>query len=60
MNSQNKKEIRINDALYHNSIIFSYVAKNTIKDGDYIIEFAPIVNEKSSLLDEHSNLNKVI
>ena len=60
MNSQNKKEIRINDTLYHKSIIFSYVANSSIKDGDYIIEFVPIVNEKSSLLDEHSNLNKVI
>jgi hypothetical protein len=36
------------------------VANNTIIEGDYIIEFAAIVNEKSSLLDKHSNLNKVI
>ena len=60
MNSQNKKEIRINDTLYHNSIIFSYVANNSIIEGEYIIEFTPIVNEKNSLLDEHSNLNKII
>ena len=60
MNSYNKKEIRINDTLYHNSIIFSYVANNSIKNGDYIIEFAPIVNEKSSLLNKNSNLNKII
>ena len=60
MNSQNKKEIRKNDILYHNSIIFSYVANNTIIEGEYLIEFVPIVNEKSSLLDKYSNLNKII
>ena len=60
MNFQNKKEIRINDTLYHNSIIFSYVANNTIIEGDYIIEFLTIVNEKSSSLDKYSNLNKII
>ena len=60
MNSQNKKEIRINDILYHNSIIFSYVANNSILEGDYIIEFVPIVNEKSSFLDKNSNLHKII
>ena len=60
MNFQNKKEIRINDTLYHNSIIFSYVANNTIIEGDYIIEFVTIVNEKSSSLDKYSNLNKII
>ena len=59
MNSQNKKEIKINDILYHNSIIFSYIANNTIIKGDYFIEFAPIVNEKSSFLDKYSNLNKI-
>jgi len=59
MNSQNKKEIKINDILYHNSIIFSYVANNTIIEGDYIIEFTPIVNEKSSFLDKYSSLNKI-
>jgi len=60
MNSQNKKEIRINDTLYYNSIFFSYIANSTIIEGDYIIEFVPIVNEKSSLLDEYSNLKKII
>ena len=59
MNSQNKKEIKINDILYHNSIIFSYIANNTISKGDYIIEFTPIVNEKSSFLNKNSNLNKI-
>ena len=60
MNCQNKKEIRENDILYYNSIIFSYIANSTIIDGDYLIEFAPIVNEKSSSLNKHSNLNKII
>jgi len=59
MSSQNKKEIKTNDILYHNSIIFSYVANSTIIEGDYIIQFTPIVNEKSSFLDNYSNLNKI-
>jgi len=60
MNSQSKKEISINDTLYHNSIIFSYVGNSSIEDGVYTIEFAPIVNEKRSTLNRHSNLNKTI
>ena len=60
MNSQNKEEIRINDILYHNSIIFNYMGNNTIIEGEYLIEFTPIVNEKSLLLNKHSNLNKII
>ena len=41
------EEIKTNDLLINDSIIFSYIANETIKNGDYLIEFAPIVSEKS-------------
>ena len=41
------KEIKANDLLINDSIIFSYIANKTITNGDYLIEFAPIVSEKS-------------
>lgn len=41
------EEIKSNDVLINDSIFFNYIANKTITNGDYIIEFTPIVSEKS-------------
>ena len=44
----NQTEVKYNDIILQNvSIIFSYIGNKTIKEGNYLIEFAPIVSEKS-------------
>ena len=45
--TRNLKEIEANDTIKNSLIIFSYIANKTITNGDYMIEFAPIVSEKS-------------
>ena len=44
--SRNLEEIKKGDKLIKSSIIFSYMGNKTITNGDYIIEFEPIVSEK--------------
>ena len=41
--TQNLEEIKNNDLLNKSLIIFSYIGNKEITNGDYIIEFAPIV-----------------
>ena len=45
--TSNLEEITIDDNLKKSSIIFSYIGNKEITNGDYKIEFAPIVSEKS-------------
>ena len=45
--TRNLEEIKKDDILKESSIIFSYIGNKTIINGDYIIEFIPIVSEKS-------------
>ena len=56
--TKNLEEINKNDILKKSLIIFSYIGNETIKNGDYIIEFAPIVSEKT--YEEFNSIPEVL
>ena len=49
-------EIKKNDILKSSLIIFTYIGNETITNGDYIIEFAPIVSENSDKFNSNANV----
>ena len=53
--SNNLEEIQKDDILANSSIIFSYIGNKEITNGDYIIEFAPIVSEKRTYEEFNNN-----
>ena len=56
--TKNLEEIKNNDILKKSLIIFSYIGNETITNDNYIIEFAPIVSEKS--YEEFNSIPQVL